>query len=78
MLLFLSHLEAGQVGVPQDELVFVFEVLRYGALDGLAVLLLQGEPAGEMMTTRDPVRFKLGLILCLGTCLNISCQRLVH
>ena len=50
MLLFLAHLEAGQVGVPQDELVFVFEVLRYGALDGLAVLLLQGESAREMMT----------------------------
>ena len=50
MLLFLAHLEAGQVGIPQDELVFVFEVLRYSALDGLAVLLLQGESARETMT----------------------------
>lgn len=47
MLLLLPHLQARQVGVPQHELVFVLEVLGHGALDGLAVLLLQREAEGQ-------------------------------
>lgn len=43
MLLLLPHLETRQVGVPQDELVLVLEVLCYGAFNSLAVLLLQRE-----------------------------------
>lgn len=47
MLLLLAHLQTGQVGVSQHQLVFVLEVLGDGALDGLAVLLLQGETRGQ-------------------------------
>lgn len=47
VLLLLPHLQAGQVGVPQHELVFVLEILGHGALDGLAVLLLQREAEGQ-------------------------------
>lgn len=44
VLLLLPHLETRQVGVPQDELVLVLEVLCYCAFNSLAVLLLQREP----------------------------------
>lgn len=44
MLLLLSHLQTWEVGVSQDELVFVLEVLCYCAFNSLAVLLLQREP----------------------------------
>ena len=65
-LLFLAHLEAGQVGVPQDQFVFVFEVLSYCAFDCLAVLLLQRESTREMTcdsTRKDSNTENCGLIL---------------
>lgn len=46
VLLLLPHLQTGQVRVSQHQLVFVLKVLGDGALDGLAVLLLQREPEG--------------------------------
>lgn len=47
MLLLLSHLQTWEVGVSQDELVFVLEVLGYCAFSGLAILLLQREPTAS-------------------------------
>ena len=46
MLLLLAHLQAGQVGVFQLQVVLLFEVLGYRTFYGLATLKLQGEPGG--------------------------------
>lgn len=62
MLLLLAHLQTGQVGVSQHQLVFVLEVLCHGALDGLAVLLLQREPEGAA-ESRSSVT---GVCVCVG------------
>lgn len=73
VLLLLPHLEARQVGVPQDEFVLVLEVLCYCAFNSLAVLLLQREPKhqsidGSRRSTEGCVRAlsKFGLRLMAG------------
>lgn len=47
VLLFLSHLEAGQMGVFELQAVLLFEILGDGALHSLSVLELQRKSAGE-------------------------------
>lgn len=64
MLLFLAHLEAGQVGVPQNQLVLVFEVLRHRAFNRLAVLLLQGESARGDDTEEILTQANMGPPVC--------------
>lgn len=46
VLLFLPHLEAGQMGVFELQAVLLFEILGNGALHCLSVLELQRKSAG--------------------------------
>lgn len=55
MFLLLAHLQAGQVGVPQLQVVLVPEVLSHSSLHSLPVLQLQGEPAKQ-----QPVLLRVG------------------
>ncbi len=45
VLLFLPHLEAGQVGVFELQAVLLFEILGNGALHSLSILKLQRKSA---------------------------------
>lgn len=45
VLLFLPHLEAGEVGVFELQAVLLFKILSHSALHGLAIFELKGEPA---------------------------------
>lgn len=53
VLLFLAHLQAGQVRILELQVVLLLEILRDGALHGLSVLQLQWEPAGKTGSCRQ-------------------------
>lgn len=52
VLLFLPHLEAGQMGVFELQAVLLFEILGNGALHSLSVLELQRKSAGTCRERR--------------------------
>lgn len=60
VLLFLAHLQAGQVWILELQVVLLLEILRDGALHGLSVLQLQREPAGKTGSCRQSSELREG------------------
>lgn len=60
VLLFLAHLQAGQVRILELQVVLLFEILRDGALHGLSILKLQWEPVGKTGRCRQSSQLQEG------------------
>lgn len=81
MFLLLAHLQAGQVGIFELQVVFLTEVLRHCSLHSLSVLQLQRKPDGNKYLRRykgnnlELVRTYFGALIDLKLFWFLTCWK---